>query len=38
MSETLALQIMPARDGGDIRKEININGINFTVVLERKDK
>jgi isoleucyl-tRNA synthetase len=37
MSETLALQMKPAMDGGDIQREITINGINFMVVLERKD-
>ena len=37
MSETLALQMKPVTDGGDIQREITINGINFMVVLERKD-
>ena len=37
MSETLAIQMKPATDGGDIQREITINGITFMVVLERKD-
>lgn len=38
MSETLARQMIPATDGGEIRKEISINGMDVVVVLKKENK
>lgn len=38
MSETLARQMIPATDGGEIRKEISINGMDLVVVLKKENK
>lgn len=38
MSETLARQMIPATDGGEIKKEISINGMDLVVVLKKENK